>query len=230
MNQKNLPQYLLMDFDRTLTSLYENEQLLYGLSHSISALYSYFLTVPESQEERDGYMVWHELHQRAVCELSEADANHVNRAAESMVTDFELNIMKRTPLFPGAAETLQKLAHQGVKLGVISSNHKSVLEYAFQTAGIESLFCCMEGRPVPFEPSLIKPSPYPIQHALKTLQISHEDVWYVGDDIFDMQAAQGAGVTAVGAATGKYTKEELLAAGADFCLDSFTELGEWTCC
>jgi len=48
---------------------------------------------------------------------------------------------------------------------------------------------------------------------------------YIADAVSDMQAAIGAGVVPVGVATGSYSKDDLLDAGAEYAFESLEENG-----
>lgn len=98
-----------------------------------------------------------------------------------------------------------------------------------EAAGLKDLFECIHGRPYPFDPKRIKPSPYPIVQALKSMGVNDENVWYVGDDVVDMKAAKAANVVAVGVTTGRHSKSELVNAGADYVFDSFCAMGKLIC-
>ena len=223
------PDVILADFDRTLTYLYKETQLLQELAERMIVHYEKFIVVPEQLEvgERDGYHVWHALHTLTEEWLLPDQASRINHTADASVAEFERKIIERIGLFDDVVEAIRGLYEHGIRLGIVSSNATSAVHFAMEQAGIIALFECIHGRPYPFDPKRIKPSPYPIVEALKAMNVHAQRVWYVGDDVVDMQAAKSAKVVAVGVCTGRHTKSELVNAGADFVFDSFCEMSRW---
>lgn len=226
-----VPKLILLDFDRTIAFLYEDRELLCKLAQMIREHYGAVLEIPGEEWEagRDGYFVWHHLHLLAEQLLDEKVAQSINASAEKLVAEFELSIIKEKGLMQGMAVAIRQLAESGICLGMASSNAQEVLEYALQSSGIRECFAYVAGRELPFHPEQLKPSPYPIQKALEVLHRAASDqVWYVGDDLVDLQAAQSSGVVPVGVATGRYTKEQLREHGATYVFESVRELAR-TC-
>lgn len=62
-----------------------------------------------------------------------------------------------------------------------------------------------------------------VKKILKKISISHNETLYVGDDIRDMQAANGAGIQFVAIPNGLTSKEEFIKRGAK-CISSLSEL------
>ena len=225
-NQRYLPKVLVTDFDRTLTCLYKNSDLLIDLANIISNHYKHNISIPSRllDGKSDGYFVWHELHRRASECLPTVEANEINAKAEELVTEFELAIIKSIGLFTEVPASVHKLHKLGIRLGIVSSNATYVVRYALEQAKIADLFEYIAGRPHPFQPELVKPNPYPINCALDIMNVEREGFCYVGDDIIDMKAARSAGVTAIGVASGKYSEDELMKGGAQYCFPSFTDM------
>lgn len=223
------PEVLVTDFDRTLTYLYREPALLPELANRIYKTYSRHLKLKEDGLDRsmDGYLVWHKLHDEAFKILDCAEAERINKQAEDVVTEFELQIVKRVGLFPEIPKAIRDLRTQGIRLGVVSSNATSVVRYALKEAGILDEFEYVEGRPDPFHPERLKPSPYPLEKALENMKARNASFWYVGDDKVDMAAATAAKVTAVGVCTGRYLEAELKVAGADYVFHSFINIPEY---
>ena len=73
-----------------------------------------------------------------------------------------------------------------------------------------------------------KPSPEPIELALKTLGCSSQRSVYIGDHERDIQSAKGADVIAIAAAYGYIPNDiKIEDWGADFILDSSTNLSNF---
>lgn len=221
------PDVIVTDFDRTLTYLYQNPVLLPKLADKIRLFYDKFIEVEDLGRETDGYMVWHKLHEASVKKLHQTTADLINKQAEEIVAEYELQIVKRIGIFPGISDAIRCLRANGIRLGVVSSNATSVVTYAMKEANILNEFEYIGGRPNPFDPKLIKPNPYPIRKALQIMKAEQETCWYVGDDRLDMEAAVAANIGAVGVCTGRHSETELKEAGADLVFQSFIHLPEY---
>ena len=69
-----------------------------------------------------------------------------------------------------------------------------------------------------------KPDPEPVNNILSTLRLSPSDALVVGDMPVDILMARDASVRSVGVTYGNSSREELLSAGADYVIDSISEL------
>ena len=128
-----------------------------------------------------------------------------------------------TDYFPGTREFLQVLVQKGIRLAVISNKtegtcHKVIGHY-FPDFDFEFVWGRLDGRP-------LKPSTEAGQLACETLGLQPEEILYVGDGDTDMEFAAKMGFIAAGVTWGYRDPEQLLAAGADFLVDSFAELQE----
>lgn len=105
------PAVILTDFDRTLTYLYKDTQLLLELADKMIAYYGKFTVVPEAlmAGDIDGYHVWHALHTHTEERLPADKASTVNHGADELVAEFERIIIERVGLFDGVAETIREL-------------------------------------------------------------------------------------------------------------------------
>jgi pyrophosphatase PpaX len=122
---------------------------------------------------------------------------------------------------PGTREALEVLRSQGVRLGVVTSKGIVVAMEGldlFDLAPYFDVFVTYE------DTQRHKPNPDPLLVGLERLGLDASEVLYVGDAIHDVQAAHAAGMMAVGATWGAGTRETLQAAGADFIIDSYSQL------
>jgi len=70
----------------------------------------------------------------------------------------------------------------------------------------------------------LKPATEAGKLACETLGLQPDEILYIGDGDTDMEFASKMGFIAVGVTWGYRDPEQLLAAGADFLVDSFAEL------
>lgn len=118
-------------------------------------------------------------------------------------------------IYPGAALTLVELRKK-YKLFVVSKHPHEHLICEAQEYEIEELFSEIDGD-IP-EKSLA------IKNILASYEFKPNQVVYVGDMIFDIQAAKRAGVISVGVSTGYQVKEVLKKENPDILIESLTEL------
>jgi phosphoglycolate phosphatase len=63
-----------------------------------------------------------------------------------------------------------------------------------------------------------------VQNALRDTGLSADDAVLIGDSIYDMQMAKGAGAHAIGVAWGYHPPDDLIDAGADAIVEDFAAL------
>lgn len=124
-------------------------------------------------------------------------------------------------LFPEVRETLEQLYRRGYKLSVASSRGSDSLRSLLGNMGLAELVCYALGKE---DVAIAKPDPYPVLKTLNDLNISAGEAMVVGDMPVDILMGVRAGVRTGGVSYGNSTREELLAAGADFVIDKFSEL------
>jgi len=130
----------------------------------------------------------------------------------------ELNVNPK-PL-PGALELLQALDKNRQRWAIATSSRRQQV-----VASVDAL--ALSKRPVIIDGSNVehaKPAPDLLLFAARELGVEPSRCYYVGDAIWDMQAAAAAGMPAIGVASGSATAHELTAAGASFTVKDLTEL------
>jgi phosphoglycolate phosphatase len=116
-----------------------------------------------------------------------------------------------TTVLPGAHEALAAVRAAGQRVIVITAKHPVSTGPSLQAAGlaVDELFTLVHG-----------PEKATVLRGVAATA-------YVGDTPPDMAAAVGAGVRAVGVATGSFTGEDLAAAGAEVVLTSLDGFPDW---
>lgn len=97
-----------------------------------------------------------------------------------------------SPLFPKVKDGLQQLKEQKFQLGIVTNQQTELVGKVLQLQGIAHYFDI-----VITKESVInaKPSPEPVQLAVEKLSAEKEHTIMVGDTLFDLHAAQSAGIT-----------------------------------
>ena len=111
-----------------------------------------------------------------------------------------------TVVLPGAHDALAAVRSSGRPVAIISAKHPTSVGPCLDATGIHA------------------DALYPFVHGPEKAEVlrSIGAVMYVGDTPDDMIAARNAGVVAIGVATGAFTAEELLKAGASTALHALT--------
>lgn len=124
-------------------------------------------------------------------------------------------------LFPGVKETLEQLHRSGYVLSVASSRLSISLNAFLEQMGLAPLFTLVLGAD---NVSAAKPDPAPVLQTMKELGFAPEETLVVGDMPVDILMGARAGAKTCGVTIGNSTRKDLLAAGADYVLDSFADL------
>jgi pyrophosphatase PpaX len=122
--------------------------------------------------------------------------------------------------FPGIGDVLAQLREEGRRLGVVTAKRRATVEIAFAKLPLGHLFDTVVGGD---ETERHKPDPQPLLLGLERLGERPERAAYVGDSPYDMQAANAAGLYAVGVTWGAIHDRGRLA-DADVVVDTPGEL------
>jgi HAD superfamily hydrolase (TIGR01509 family) len=123
-------------------------------------------------------------------------------------------------ILPGALDLLQTLDESRTRWAIATSSRREQVD-----ASIKAL--ARSTRPIVVDGSTVahaKPAPDLLLFAARELGVEPSRCCYVGDAIWDMQAAAAAGMPAIGVVSGSATAGELAAAGALFTVKDLTEL------
>jgi len=123
----------------------------------------------------------------------------------------------------GALELLQTLIVDGVMLGLATGNVEEAAHIKLSRANLNRFFSFGGfGSDSPDRTELtrkaLERADFASGHTL-----DRERSFCCGDTPRDVEASHGAGIRVVGVATGEYTAEELIEAGADAVVDSLVE-------
>lgn len=124
-------------------------------------------------------------------------------------------------LTPGALETLKKLKRQGLSLALATNRDNAWA--ALASMGLARYFDTAIGSR---DVAQGKPAPDMILMAMGQLNADPGHTLYVGDAVFDMEAANRAGIRAVGVLEGGTSREELMRAGAWQVRDTLNDLDD----
>jgi HAD superfamily hydrolase (TIGR01509 family) len=148
--------------------------------------------------------------------LDAALAEEIDRSAGEAYS--ELNTDPK-PL-PGARELLQALDAMGLRWAIATSSRPEQVGKSIESLNLPRPPTIIDGSRVEHA----KPAPDLLLFAARELGIEPSQAWYVGDSIWDMQAARAAGMPAIGVASGSATTDELEGAGASLTIDNLNQV------
>ncbi len=154
-------------------------------------------------------------------ERKELDYVGFRKKAYSILDTFELESAPTTSAFPGTREELEYLRSRGVRLAVLTNSGRVAADDVLKRAKLTDCFEFILTRD---EIIAMKPRSDGILQALSRLKLPPESVCYVGDSLYDIMAAKGAGIKVFSVATGNYPIERLKREGADYVISSISEL------
>jgi HAD superfamily hydrolase (TIGR01509 family) len=166
----------------------------------------------------DGRYLARRVADEAGIPIDEQRAEEIDRRAGEIYE--ELN---RDPHpLPGSRDLLFRLDEWGLSWAIATSSRK------------EQVAASVAALSLPREPTIVdgshvehaKPAPDLLLLAARELGVEAAACWYVGDSTWDMLAAVGAGMTAIGVTTGSASADELWRAGAS---QSPLRSGTWPC-
>jgi phosphoglycolate phosphatase len=121
-------------------------------------------------------------------------------------------------LFPEMKETLLELRQQGHLLGIVSTNSVRNIQEFLRIQNLTSTFDFVSASYALFRKSRL------ILKILQQYQLQSRQVYYVGDETRDIEAARKSGVYAIAATWGFNSVEILQANCPDFLINSPKEL------
>jgi phosphoglycolate phosphatase len=125
------------------------------------------------------------------------------------------------PLFPGAAETIARLAARpDIVLGIATGKSRRGVAYLIERYGWNGLFATVQTA----DDAPSKPDPTMLRQALAETGVAASAALMLGDTSFDMGMAKAAGIRAIGVSWGYHPVAALTETGADLVIDEFAAL------
>lgn len=135
-----------------------------------------------------------------------------------LLDHYEANITVHTRPFPGALDALDELAAMGATIGIMTNKLEALAARILAELGLADRFACLIGGDTM---GIGKPSPVPIQALVD--RCGGGRAAFVGDSIYDVQAARAAGLPVVACSFG-FLMQPVGELGADAIIDGYGEL------
>ncbi|WP_153731871.1 pyrophosphatase PpaX [Sporosarcina obsidiansis] len=123
--------------------------------------------------------------------------------------------------FDGVADTLRQLHERGVKMAVVSTKKRDMVERGMRLIGIDPYFEVVIGLD---DVTNAKPDPEPLMLALERLNSTPAEALMVGDNFHDILGGQNAGVRTAGVAWALKGEDYLQTFKPDFMLHHISDL------
>ena len=124
-------------------------------------------------------------------------------------------------LFPDVLTTLAQLREQGFLLAIVTNKPTLFVRPILESFGIAQYFQVIIGGD---DVKQKKPHPEALFNIMDTMELSPEQLLFVGDSRNDIQAAQAAGCLSVGLTYGYNYGEAITLSNPDVVCDSFSDL------
>jgi len=141
----------------------------------------------------------------------------------SILKDFEIRHATKAKLMPYAKEILNVLEKFEIKKGIITRNCSESVEIVCQRFGLE--FDIILTR----DNCEVKPSPKPVEVAVKKLNVEKNSCLIVGDYVFDLLAGKNAGIKTALILNGRNHHMLTYSHLADYILYSLCDLEDLIC-
>jgi phosphoglycolate phosphatase len=141
----------------------------------------------------------------------------ISKMIDYFRSELQKSILESNPMFPNAENFVRKVKSSKFMVGVATSKPSYLAKQVIGNSPLSGLVDHIQGT----DDFLAKPEPAVIHHCLSELATDSGVMF--GDRIEDIEAANRAGISAVGIAQTKHSVDELKIAGASLVFSSFSE-------
>ncbi len=146
------------------------------------------------------------------------DAETLDLLHRRLLDYYEGHLAIHTAPFPGAVAALDQLAARGVTMGIMTNKLEHFARAILDALGLTDRFAAIIGGDTL---GIAKPSPVPIQALVE--RCGGGTAAFVGDSIFDVQAAKAAGLPVVACSFG-FLSQPVETLGGDAIIDGYGDL------
>ena len=136
---------------------------------------------------------------------SRDDLNETEKFTKLFKEKADFIMVDNTQLYEGVKETLQKLKAKGYKLAIVTTKFHYRIEQILTKFNANELIDIIVGAE---DVKVEKPNPEGLLWAIEHLEVTKEEVLYVGDSLVDVRTAENAKVKFAAVLTGTTTKDE----------------------
>ncbi len=206
----------IVGFDLDGTLLDTSGDLTAAVNHALASIDRNPLTVDQVKPMIGGgarHMLAQGLAATGGCDDATLDL-----LQQRLLSHYEANICVLTKPYPHVLDTLDALAARGVTLGLVTNKMERFARAVLDELGLTDRFATIIGGDTLSAP---KPSPIPIRAMVE--HCGGGSAAFVGDSIFDIEAAHAAGLPAIACSYG-FLMQPVEDLGADAIIDGFDAL------
>lgn len=150
-------------------------------------------------------------------------AEELERGLALFYEHYSARICVHSEPYPYTRRVLDSLRASGIRTGCVTNKPEGLSRQLLDALALTPMFdVIVGGDTLEFK----KPRPEPIHHACRVLDLSPDDVAYVGDSMTDCRAAAAANVTMIVVTYGYSRSADLTKAPCAAMIDSLGELAE----
>jgi phosphoglycolate phosphatase len=187
---------------------------LYGIPADIGKFTDAGMTEPEVGRLTFEKVIGHGPSRRELARLMSRRLHYLSQTVAQS---------KHFRVLPGARETLDRLSGGGYLLGITTGGVEAAAHIKLTRAGLSHYFCFGGYGSDSVDRTQLTRKALERAGVLLGEPIDPKEALVVGDTPHDVDAAHGAGASAVAVATGRFSADELREAGADYVLGSLEE-------
>lgn len=141
-----------------------------------------------------------------------------------LIDHYEANLGLSSPAFDGLTEAMDLLQDRGIKLAVVTNKLESLAVKLLTKVGMIDRFITVIGGDT-LGKGRSKPKRDPIDEMIRRCggEVDRTPAAFIGDSIFDIKAAQNAGIANVAVSFG-FLNQPVETLGADAVIDHYNEL------
>ncbi|WP_251179156.1 HAD family hydrolase [Adlercreutzia agrestimuris] len=204
---------LLFDLDGTLLDTYDI--ILHSMRHTVNDTYGLSLTDEELMRGVGTPLYDQMLTFTHGDSDKAAELTQIYREHNKEVHDRQIKA------FPHTIEALKRFAARGLKMGIVTSKRHALAQRGLDLTELSPYFTVLIGSD---DTDLHKPNPAPVIVGCEQLEISPDQILYIGDSPYDMQAGNGAGCQTVAATWGMFSEDTLRAQNPTIMCKQLTDL------
>ena len=152
---------------------------------------------------------------------SDADAAHAKQYEQLYLAKADEVMTPSTTLFADTIATLQTLRAHSCRIGIVTSKMRYRIDEALSMHGVEALVDYVVGFEDVYKP---KPAPEGLFKAIAHFDATKEQTLYVGDSLYDANAAANAALDFAAVLNGTTTRADLSSLPHVLIAESLTEI------
>ncbi len=212
------PPFAIVGFDLDGTLLDTSGDLAAAVNHALASIGRPPLAVEQVKPMIGGgarHMLAQGMAATGGCDEATLDVLH-----RRLLDYYEAHIAVHTHPYPGCLDALDTLDAMGVRIAVVTNKLEALARAVLADLGLMGRFATLIGGDT-MGPGNAKPSPAPIHEMIR--RCGGGSAAFVGDSIFDVKAAQAAGLPAIACSFG-FLMQPVAELGADAVIDGYTAL------